>query len=146
VIGAAAGYLSLWLVYWTFKLTTGKEGMGYGDFKLLAALGAWLGWQMLPLTILLSSLLGAVVGITLMVVNKRGRSVPEQTWPKRTDSLRPVPGDSRDAGAVLRKTSDSVLHWSVVVFRRIFLRTNREITDEHKPQGCRGDTQLQGNP
>jgi hypothetical protein len=51
VIGAAAGYLSLWLVYWTFKLTTGKEGMGYGDFKLLAALGAWLGWQMLPLTI-----------------------------------------------------------------------------------------------
>ncbi|MEF8770465.1 MAG: A24 family peptidase [Candidatus Accumulibacter phosphatis] len=76
VIGAAAGYLSLWLVYWTFKLTTGKEGMGYGDFKLLAALGAWLGWQMLPLTILLSSLLGAVVGITLMVVNKRGRSVP----------------------------------------------------------------------
>ncbi|KFB68605.1 A24 family peptidase [Candidatus Accumulibacter vicinus] len=76
VIGAVAGYLSLWLVYWTFKLTTSKEGMGYGDFKLLAALGAWLGWQMLPLTILLSSLLGAVVGITLIVVTKRGRSVP----------------------------------------------------------------------
>jgi leader peptidase (prepilin peptidase)/N-methyltransferase len=76
VIGAAGGYLSLWLVYWAFKLTTGKEGMGYGDFKLLAALGAWLGWQMLPLTILLSSMLGAVVGITLIVVIKRGRSVP----------------------------------------------------------------------
>ena len=76
VIGAAGGYLSLWLVYWAFKLTTGKEGMGYGDFKLLAALGAWLGWQMLPLTILLSSLLGATVGITLIVLTKRGRSVP----------------------------------------------------------------------
>jgi leader peptidase (prepilin peptidase)/N-methyltransferase len=76
VIGAASGYLSLWLVYWGFKLTTGKEGMGYGDFKLLAALGAWFGWQMLPLTILLSSLLGAVVGIAMIVVAKRGRSVP----------------------------------------------------------------------
>ncbi len=76
VVGAAAGYLSLWLVYWAFKLTTGKEGMGYGDFKLLAALGAWLGWQMLPLTILLSSFLGAVVGITLIVLAKRGRSAP----------------------------------------------------------------------
>jgi len=63
-------------VYWAFKLTTGKEGMGYGDFKLLAALGAWLGWQILPLTILLSSLLGAVVGVTLIVVTKRGRNVP----------------------------------------------------------------------
>lgn len=76
VIGAISGYLSLWSVYWAFKLTTGKEGMGYGDFKLLAALGAWLGWQMLPLTILLSSLLGAVVGLALIVVAKRGRSVP----------------------------------------------------------------------
>ncbi|MDS4014680.1 MAG: A24 family peptidase [Candidatus Accumulibacter sp.] len=76
VIGAVSGYLSLWLVYWAFKLTTGKEGMGYGDFKLLAALGAWLGWQILPLTILLSSLLGAVVGVTLIVVTKRGRNVP----------------------------------------------------------------------
>ena len=63
VIGAMAGYLSLWGVYWSFKLFTGKEGMGYGDFKLLAALGAWLGWQMLPLAILLSSFVGAVVGI-----------------------------------------------------------------------------------
>ncbi|MEF8700753.1 MAG: A24 family peptidase [Candidatus Accumulibacter sp. UW20] len=76
VIGAVAGYLSLWSVYWAFKLTTGKEGMGYGDFKLLAALGAWLGWEMLPLTILLSSLLGAVVGIALIVVAKRGRHIP----------------------------------------------------------------------
>jgi leader peptidase (prepilin peptidase)/N-methyltransferase len=76
VIGAMCGYLALWSVYWAFKLTTGKEGMGYGDFKLLAALGAWLGWEMLPLTILLSSLLGAVVGIALIVIAKRGRSVP----------------------------------------------------------------------
>jgi len=76
VIGAMAGYLSLWGVYWLFKLFTGKEGMGYGDFKLLAALGAWLGWQMLPLTILLSSLVGAVVGIALMVFARHGRNVP----------------------------------------------------------------------
>ncbi|HQO29358.1 MAG TPA: A24 family peptidase, partial [Accumulibacter sp.] len=76
VIGAMAGYLSLWLVYWGFKLTTGKEGMGYGDFKLLAALGAWLGWQMLPLIILLSSLLGAIFGLALIIFAKRGRSVP----------------------------------------------------------------------
>jgi leader peptidase (prepilin peptidase)/N-methyltransferase len=76
VIGAMAGYLSLWGVYWLFKLFTGKEGMGYGDFKLLAALGAWLGWQMLPLTILLSSLVGAVVGISLMTFARHGRNVP----------------------------------------------------------------------
>lgn len=76
VIGAAAGYLSLWGVYWIFKWATGKEGMGYGDFKLLAAIGAWLGWQMLPLTILLSSLVGAVIGIGLIVFAGRGRSVP----------------------------------------------------------------------
>ncbi len=76
VIGAVAGYLSLWSVYWGFKLVTGKEGMGYGDFKLLAALGAWLGWQMLPLVVLLSSLVGAVVGITLILWAKRGRQVP----------------------------------------------------------------------
>lgn len=76
VIGAIGGYLALWSVYWAFKLTTGKEGMGYGDFKLLAALGAWLGWQMLPLTILLSSLVGAVVGIALIVLAKQGRNVP----------------------------------------------------------------------
>ncbi len=76
VLGAVIGYLALWIVYWLFKLTTGKEGMGYGDFKLLAALGAWLGWQMLPLIILLSSLVGAVVGITLIVALKHGRNIP----------------------------------------------------------------------
>jgi leader peptidase (prepilin peptidase)/N-methyltransferase len=76
VIGAIAGYLSLWSVYWGFKLVTGKEGMGYGDFKLLAAIGAWLGWQMLPLTILLSSLVGAVVGISLIIFARRGRDIP----------------------------------------------------------------------
>jgi leader peptidase (prepilin peptidase)/N-methyltransferase len=76
VIGAAAGYLSLWAVYWAFKLATGKEGMGYGDFKLLAAVGAWLGWQMLPLTILASSMVGAVVGIALIVFARHGRNIP----------------------------------------------------------------------
>jgi len=76
VLGAVIGYLMLWGVYWLFKLVTGKEGMGYGDFKLLAALGAWLGWQMLPLIVLLSSLVGAVVGITLIIVLKRGRNIP----------------------------------------------------------------------
>ncbi|MDP2758832.1 MAG: A24 family peptidase [Sideroxyarcus sp.] len=76
VIGAVAGYLVLWSVYWLFKLVTGKEGMGYGDFKLLAAIGAWLGWTLLPLVILLSSLVGAVVGIALIVLAKRGRNIP----------------------------------------------------------------------
>ena len=76
VFGAVLGYMVLWLVYWLFKLVTGKEGMGYGDFKLLAALGAWLGWQMLPLIIMLSSLVGAIVGITLMLALRRGRNVP----------------------------------------------------------------------
>jgi len=76
VIGAVCGYLVLWSVYWLFKLATGKEGMGFGDFKLLAAIGAWLGWQMLPLVILLSSLVGAVVGVVLIVLAKRGREVP----------------------------------------------------------------------
>jgi leader peptidase (prepilin peptidase) / N-methyltransferase len=76
VLGAVAGYLSLWLVYWLFKLTTGKEGMGYGDFKLLAAIGAWLGWKMLPIVILLSSLVGAVVGICLIVFTRHGRNTP----------------------------------------------------------------------
>ena len=76
VIGAMGGYLALWSVYWGFKIVTGKEGMGYGDFKLLAALGAWLGWEILPLTILLSSLVGAVVGIILIALAKHGRHVP----------------------------------------------------------------------
>lgn len=76
VIGAAAGYLSLWSVYWLFKLVTGKEGMGFGDFKLLAAIGAFLGWKMLPATILLSSLVGAVVGIGLILFAGRDRQIP----------------------------------------------------------------------
>jgi len=76
VIGAAAGYLSLWSVYWLFKLIRGKEGMGYGDFKLLAAIGAWFGWKLLPAVILLSSTLGAAIGIALIVLAKRGKEVP----------------------------------------------------------------------
>ncbi len=76
VLGAMAGYMVLWCVYWAFKLATGKEGMGYGDFKLLAAIGAWLGWQMLPLVIILSSLVGAVVGVFLIVAARHGRNVP----------------------------------------------------------------------
>jgi leader peptidase (prepilin peptidase) / N-methyltransferase len=71
VIGAAAGYLALWSVYKLFKLVTGKEGMGYGDFKLLAALGAWLGWQLLPVVILLSAVVGSVVGIALIAFGGR---------------------------------------------------------------------------
>jgi leader peptidase (prepilin peptidase)/N-methyltransferase len=74
--GAIAGYLVLWLVYQVFKLLTGKEGMGYGDFKLLALLGAWLGWQMLPLIILLSSLVGAVIGILGILILGRDRQIP----------------------------------------------------------------------
>lgn len=76
VLGAVCGYLSLWCVYHLFKLLTGKEGMGYGDFKLLAMLGAWMGWQMLPLTILLSSVVGATVGIALIIVKGRDRDNP----------------------------------------------------------------------
>jgi leader peptidase (prepilin peptidase) / N-methyltransferase len=76
VIGTACGYLSLWSVFWLYKFATGKEGMGYGDFKLLAAIGAWVGWQMLPLVILLSSLVGAVVGICMMVIARRGSETP----------------------------------------------------------------------
>ena len=76
VVGAMAGYLSLWSVYWAFKLITGKEGMGYGDFKLLAAFGAWFGWQALPLIILLSAAVGAVVGIALMVILGRDKNIP----------------------------------------------------------------------
>lgn len=76
VIGAMAGYGVLWAVYWLFKLATGKEGMGYGDFKLLAAIGAWLGWQMLPVTLLLSSVVGAAIGIAMIVLVKHDRRVP----------------------------------------------------------------------
>jgi len=76
IIGAMAGYLGLWLVFQGFKLLTGKEGMGYGDFKLLALLGAWLGWQALPLVVLLSSLVGASVGIAMVVARSRDRRAP----------------------------------------------------------------------
>jgi len=76
IIGAIAGYISLWLVFHLFKLATGKEGMGYGDFKLFATIGAWLGWQMLPLVILLSAFTGAVIGILLIVVRGRDRNIP----------------------------------------------------------------------
>ena len=76
IIGALAGYLSLWLVYHLFRLLTGKEGMGYGDFKLLAALGAWMGWQLLPLIILLSSLVGAVVGLTMIGLKRHKSTQP----------------------------------------------------------------------
>lgn len=76
IIGTAAGYLSLWSVYQLFKQLTGKEGMGYGDFKLLAMLGAWLGWQYLPQIILLSALVGAVVGVSLIVLRGRDRNIP----------------------------------------------------------------------
>lgn len=76
IIGAVAGYLSLWLIYWGFKLITGKEGMGYGDFKLLSAIGAWLGWSMLPLVIIFSSLVGASVGIGLIITAKLKKNIP----------------------------------------------------------------------
>jgi leader peptidase (prepilin peptidase) / N-methyltransferase len=76
VIGAACGYLVLWTLYWAFKLLTGKEGMGYGDFKLLAALGAWMGWQSLPLILILSSLVGAIVGITLLLLRRHQQGNP----------------------------------------------------------------------
>ncbi len=74
--GAVFGYLSLWSVYWVFKIVTGKEGMGHGDFKLLAALGAWLGWQMLPLVIMLSTVVGSVLGISYIIVKGRDKNIP----------------------------------------------------------------------
>ncbi len=76
LIGAAAGYLFLWAVFQLFRLVTGKEGMGYGDFKLFAAIGAWLGWQMLPLTLILAAVGGSAVGIALIVARRHGRGVP----------------------------------------------------------------------
>jgi leader peptidase (prepilin peptidase)/N-methyltransferase len=76
VIGAVAGYCALWTVFWLFKLATGKEGMGYGDFKLLAAIGAWLGWKALPLVIVLSSLVGALIGVALIFLRRQGRDMP----------------------------------------------------------------------
>lgn len=76
IIGAMAGYLTLWSIYWLFRFLTGKEGMGYGDFKLLAALGAWVGWQKLPLLLLFSSLVGTVIGILLITIYRRDRHQP----------------------------------------------------------------------
>ena len=76
VVGAAAGYLSLWSIFWMFKLATGKEGMGYGDFKLLALLGAWLGWQALPIIIIMSSVVGAILGGLILFLSKQDKSQP----------------------------------------------------------------------
>ncbi|MDX1694598.1 MAG: A24 family peptidase [Ketobacteraceae bacterium] len=76
VIGAVAGYLSLWSIYWIFKFVTGKEGMGFGDFKLLAAMGAWMGWEVLPLIIILSSFVGAAIGISIIVIRGRDKNIP----------------------------------------------------------------------
>lgn len=76
IIGAAVGYLFLWLIFWIFKFVTGKEGIGYGDFKLLAAIGAWFGWSMLPLVILFSSLSGAIIGVGIIATSKEKSSVP----------------------------------------------------------------------
>ena len=76
IVGAMAGYLMLWSVFWLFKLVTGKDGMGYGDFKLLAALGAWLGWQQLPIIILMSTVVGAAINIVMIVARGKDRSVP----------------------------------------------------------------------
>ncbi|MDE2347278.1 MAG: prepilin peptidase, partial [Gammaproteobacteria bacterium] len=76
ILGAAAGYLSLWLVFQAFRLITGKEGMGYGDFKLFAALGAWLGWQLLPIVLVLAAAAGAILGIALIVFRGRDRAAP----------------------------------------------------------------------
>jgi leader peptidase (prepilin peptidase)/N-methyltransferase len=76
IVGAMAGYLTLWSIFWLFKLVTGKDGMGYGDFKLLAALGAWLGWQQLPMIIMMSAVVGAVINITLILARGKDRSIP----------------------------------------------------------------------
>jgi leader peptidase (prepilin peptidase)/N-methyltransferase len=76
IVGAMAGYLTLWSVFWLFKLITGKDGMGYGDFKLLGALGAWLGWQYLPMIIMMSAVVGAVINITMIVARGKDRSIP----------------------------------------------------------------------
>ena len=76
IVGAMAGYLALWSIFWLFKLITGKDGMGYGDFKLLAALGAWLGWQQLPIIIMMSAVVGAVLNVAMIVLKGKDRSIP----------------------------------------------------------------------
>lgn len=100
VIGAAAGYLSLWSIYWLFKLLTGKEGMGYGDFKLLAAIGAWFGWQALPAVVLISSVIGAAVGIGLILFRGHGREQPIPFGPYLAG-----------AGLVALFCRDDILRW-----------------------------------
>ena len=99
MIGAIAGYLTLWSIYWLFKLIRGKEGMGYGDFKLLAALGAWLGWKMLPLIVLRSSVVGAFIGISAHRL--------QGSRPQRAARVRAVPRDRRGDRAVLRASRSS---------------------------------------
>jgi leader peptidase (prepilin peptidase) / N-methyltransferase len=102
VIGAIAGYLALWSIYWLFKLATGKEGMGYGDFKLLAALGAWMGWKALLPIVLLSSLVGAAVGIVLILLARRGREIPIPFGPYLAT-----------AGFIVLLTGDYLTRWFV---------------------------------
>jgi len=96
IIGAASGYMTLWLVFQIFRLVTGKEGMGYGDFKLLAAIGAWLGWQALPMVLLMSSLAGAIVGGALMATGllERGKPMPFGPWLALAGWLTLVAGDT----------------------------------------------------
>jgi leader peptidase (prepilin peptidase)/N-methyltransferase len=105
VIGALAGYLSLWSVFWLFKLVTGKEGMGYGDFKLLAALGAWMGWQMLPLIIILSTFVGAVVGVAGLLLKAREKQMPMAFGPFLAM-----------AGWIALIWGDKILSWYLSVF------------------------------
>ncbi|MDH4113926.1 MAG: prepilin peptidase [Burkholderiaceae bacterium] len=102
VIGAIVGYLALWSIYWLFKLATGKEGMGYGDFKLLAALGAWVGWKALLPVVLLSSLVGALVGIVLIILARRGREIPIPFGPYLAT-----------AGFIVLVAGDAFTHWFV---------------------------------
>ncbi|MGL6474482.1 prepilin peptidase [Aeromonas hydrophila] len=105
VIGAMAGYLVLWSLYWAFKLLTGKEGMGYGDFKLLAALGAWLGWQALPIVLLLSSLVGAFIGIGLILLRNHHQNKPIPFGPYLAI-----------AGWIAQLWGDTITRWYLTTF------------------------------
>ena len=105
VIGTMAGYLVLWNLYWAFKLLTGKEGMGYGDFKLLAALGAWLGWQALPIVLLLSSLVGAFIGIGLILLRNHHQNKPIPFGPYLAI-----------AGWIALLWGDTITHWYLTTF------------------------------
>lgn len=106
IIGAISGYLSLWLIFHTFRLLTGKEGMGYGDFKLFAALGAWLGWQMLPLVILVSSATGAILGGALIALRGRDRAQPIPFGPFLAI-----------AGLIAFLWGDAILGWYLDLYR-----------------------------